>query len=294
VSGKNRSKKDPQSTSYLQYDDEKMNLYSAWFCPYAQRAWMVLEHCSIPYNYIESLLLNNESNGDHGYTKNPRLLEVNPKGLVPTIELSTESMTELGLNMEDLKDDERITIIDKAFVVKESIVCMEFIQSISRLRIQNRSDIIPETFFVLDAKKLDEKVCSVFYKVLMMPSLDEQKSAYESFANGISEFIGEVKPDGFYKSETPTIVDFTIMPWLLRLFVLNVYRPTLSMKDYIGAEKNYLLESYIERMKKLDAVQKTMWSDNNAMIEVYRTYAEGTATSKVAKAVRSGGNAHDV
>ena len=30
-----------------------MKLYSAWYCPFAQRAWMALEHKGIDFDYVE-------------------------------------------------------------------------------------------------------------------------------------------------------------------------------------------------------------------------------------------------
>jgi glutathione S-transferase len=32
---------------------ETMRLYSAWYCPFAQRAWMTLLHKGMPFEYIE-------------------------------------------------------------------------------------------------------------------------------------------------------------------------------------------------------------------------------------------------
>ena len=30
-----------------------MKLYNAWYCPFAQRAWMALEHKGIDFEYVE-------------------------------------------------------------------------------------------------------------------------------------------------------------------------------------------------------------------------------------------------
>ena len=61
-----------------------LKFYSAWFCPYAQRAWIALEHTGVPFERIEALKLNEDRNS---YWKDDRLLAVNPKGLVPTLTL---------------------------------------------------------------------------------------------------------------------------------------------------------------------------------------------------------------
>lgn len=271
-----------------------INFYSAWFCPYAQRAWMALEHYQIPYNTIESLIVKDDQNkGDHGYEKNSRLVELNPKGQVPTLELTTEIIKELGMKIEDVEGDERVNVVDQSFVVKESMICMEFIRKIAQITGSDKPDLIPDETLLSDAKKFDEKICSSFYKILMKPTIDEQNDEYENFANGISEYVDYVQNDGFFKSQSPTVVDYAIIPWILRDVVLRHYRPRLQMEKVIGKVKFDRLKSYIERMKNLDSVRKTLWTDDDTMLQVYRRYADGTAQSQVGQAVRDGKNAHD-
>jgi glutathione S-transferase len=55
-----------------------LKLYSGWFCPFVQRVWAVLEEKNIPYQYIEV----------NPYDKPPSLLALNPRGLVPTLEVA--------------------------------------------------------------------------------------------------------------------------------------------------------------------------------------------------------------
>eukprot|EP00438_Fugacium_kawagutii_P028710 Skav229184 [mRNA] locus=scaffold1004:268023:268682:- [translate_table: standard] len=62
-----------------------LEFFSAWFCPYAQRAWIALEHHGLKYSKVEGLLPDAPGQDFKGYKKHPRLLELNPKGLVPTL-----------------------------------------------------------------------------------------------------------------------------------------------------------------------------------------------------------------
>merc|ERR1712080_594393 len=66
-----------------------IKFYSAWFCPYAQRTWIALNHLGLAYELIESL----EHSGN-GYIKNKTLLQLNPKGLVPTLNVDNEVVVE--------------------------------------------------------------------------------------------------------------------------------------------------------------------------------------------------------
>ncbi|OCT45573.1 hypothetical protein CLCR_01761 [Cladophialophora carrionii] len=40
--------------------DEPITLYSGWFCPFVQRAWITLEEKNIPYKYVEINPYNKE------------------------------------------------------------------------------------------------------------------------------------------------------------------------------------------------------------------------------------------
>ncbi len=55
--------------------DHSLKLYGGWFCPFVQRAWVVLEEKKIPHQYIEI----------NPYHKAPEFLALNPRGLVPTL-----------------------------------------------------------------------------------------------------------------------------------------------------------------------------------------------------------------
>jgi len=53
-----------------------LEFFSAWFCPYAQRAWIALEHHGLKYNKVEGLLPDAPGQDFKGYKKHPRLLEL--------------------------------------------------------------------------------------------------------------------------------------------------------------------------------------------------------------------------
>ena len=55
-------------------------LLSAWFCPYAQRAWIAIEHKQVPYHLREVMSIAPDN---ISYIKKPQLLEFSPNGMVP-------------------------------------------------------------------------------------------------------------------------------------------------------------------------------------------------------------------
>ena len=52
-------------------------LHCAWFCPYAQRSWIALRHKGVDFEYKEQ----------DPYDKSPEWLAINPRGLVPALQI---------------------------------------------------------------------------------------------------------------------------------------------------------------------------------------------------------------
>ena len=50
-------------------------LYSAWFCPFAQKSWIAMLHKKVDFEYREQ----------NPYDRTPEWLAINPRGLVPVL-----------------------------------------------------------------------------------------------------------------------------------------------------------------------------------------------------------------
>jgi len=174
---------------------------------------------------VESLAVKqDQSKGSHGYEKNPRLLELNPKGLVPTLALPSELTKDVVLKDRELKR------VDDFIVLTESIDCIEFLNAMAGKNGGSTHDLIPVPSLISDAHQMNQNICSTFYRVLMKPTKEEQKEAFDFFASSIADFLQDVQDDGFYKSTSPTIVDFTVIPWILRIPLLQHYRPMFKLE----------------------------------------------------------------
>ena len=236
-----------------------LKFYSAWFCPYAQRTWIALNHLKVKYELTESLKITQ----DGAYEKNADLLKLNPKGLVPTLH------------------------VPNGEVVVESIDTLEYLNK----KYNNESTDFVTPKLVEEAHKMNKIVCSPFYLILMKPEESEREEAWHNFTQGLEKFTEGVVDGGFFNSATHmNIVDVTVFPWAVRLSVLQHYRGK-QLDTSLPWVKNFM--AWRDRMLACEAVSATV-ADDTKLLAAYARYAEGSAKSKVGDAVRAGNNAHDV
>lgn len=231
--------------------DSKIKFYTSWFCPYAQRAWITLEHHQLDYERIEAY---------DGTQKIPRLLELNPKGQVPTMEFSKSMVDELTqVETRHMKE------INGVLALTESMNCIKILNSMARKGAT--PDLITEASLLTAADKFDQNICGKFMKILAAPTEADRRDAYVSFATSIAEYTEMIKEGGFYGSNDLTIVDVTTVPLLLRIFVLDNYRPEYKLGDYMSEACLQKFSSYMERVKELPAVKHTLWKGEEGMIQ---------------------------
>ena len=250
----------------------KIRFYSAWFCPYAQRAWMVLNNLGISYTRIESLEIDEAS---HAYKKNSRLLEINPKGLVPTLEVFESGLSDRGENV-DLNGT-------PPHVVIESIDVMKYLYEYTG-KVMTASEIS-------DANRANVLVCSPFYRCLIKQVKEEQVEAWNDLTSGLEQFVKDIGDRKFYKNNTANIVDFTVYPWAFRLYVLEEFRGFHLDQSLPWVQ---LFIGWKERMEnEVTGVKETL-PDKSKLLQSYERYANATAKSLVGNAVKAGKEAHDI
>eukprot|EP00397_Hematodinium_sp_SG-2012_P037460 GEMP01040603.1.p1 GENE.GEMP01040603.1~~GEMP01040603.1.p1 ORF type:complete len:246 (-),score=53.52 GEMP01040603.1:1069-1806(-) len=237
---------------------------SAWFCPYAQRAWIALNHHRIPYTLIESLEVV-----PGGYRKAPLLLEKNPNGLVPTI------------------------IDDKKRTIYESLLCVEYVDELAKDSDTAPSllpgDAMERANLRLKANWANKHLCSPFYKVLMPTGTREEsfKLLMEDIRTFAKEIVGP-----YYLGEQLSIVDIAAFPWAMRMFILEEF----FGEQYRLSPSDPTLIPFLQwknSVAALDAVKTTI-GKNEDYVTVYERYRDNCAGSKVADAVMAGKQAHDI
>ncbi|CAE8623740.1 unnamed protein product [Polarella glacialis] len=253
---------------------EPWKFLSAWFCPYAQRAWIALNHHKIPFEYIEALTLKLEPGQTlkdaKGYEKHELLLKHHPSGLVPTIVDADESMP----------------------AVYDSLVCVEFADDLAPCG----KPLLPkDPVFRAEAKLwaawADKNIASPFYSTLVPKEQERRLEGYNKLRDGLRKFQATMKGD-FFLGGDMSIVDIAALPWCYRTFTCSIIE-TYRGPDFTFDRQEFApLLRWLDRCLALDSVKSTL-PESAALVDTYKRYADGTAESKVGAAVRAGKAAHD-
>ena len=271
----------------------KPHLYymSAWFCPFAHRATLALEHHAdhVTWEWIEALgwekrrATDDALQTDHEnwyHFKAPELMKHNPLGMVPTL-VSEATFTE-DASKGPVKPP-----------VRESLIAIEFVDE---LVAGGDTPIMPSCPYErakmrVAADVVNKKVCSKYYHVLVRQDPAEQREGFEALVAGLDEFGSELAGGPFYGGrDSPGLVDYALFPWAHRLPVFVHYRgDEYSIPRNTPGLRAYY--AWLDAMHALPRVKKTCppWDDYLSHIG---RYADGSARSKVANAVRDGRDAH--
>ena len=270
----------------------KLTYYSAWFCPFAHRATLALSrHLSfVQYEWVESLgwekraktkeeIRTKHENWYH--YKSPDLLRANPLGMVPTI-----------------KDE-------KGNVITESIVCIQYIDEIVN---GGNEPILASTPHEranerVMADFVAKTVCSKYYSVLVRQDEEEQMEAFREIEKAIEKFathlVDDIDNDNddrkgpFFNGRlTPGLVDLTLFPWAWRLPVFETHRDQRFKIDPSKSPGFMKYTRWLRAMCSRDDVLRTLPNWEEYLQHITR-YADGSARSKVANAVRDGRGAHE-
>lgn len=252
---------------------------SAWFCPYAQRAWIALNHHRVPYEKIEALTLKlapGETLKDaKGYEKHPLLLKHHPGGLVPTIVDSLEQQP----------------------AVYDSLICVQFADELASAKAEPGAalllprDPVERARARMWADWVDKNVSSPFYSVLVPKDPERRKSGFEKLREGLLKFQSNLSGP-FFLGKNLSIVDIAAIPWAFRIFTCSAFERYRGPELTLNRQEFGPLLKWLDACLALESVSETL-PDKEKLIDTYQRYADGTAESKVADAVRAGKNAND-
>jgi len=182
------------------------------------------------------------------------LLKKNPKGLVPVL--------------IDRRGEEEV-------VVYESLIVVEYVDEV----FETSPKILPGSASQranarMWTDMLNNTICSNFYTLLMKQDEASQKDAADKIFSGLRKFSRHCVGPYFY-GENLSIVDITIAPWMVgaRMGVLKQYRGFEVPKTEEYTKYWAWYEAIISRPS---FIATSSDEDLQAMIDVYKPYAEGT------------------
>ncbi|KAF8841723.1 glutathione S-transferase [Paxillus ammoniavirescens] len=226
---------------------QDLTFWSGWFCPFNQRVWIALEEKGIPYQYKEV----------NPYKKEKHFLELNPKGLVPTIEY-------------------------KGKALYESLVLCEFLEEAYQ---SYKPSLLPADPYERARVRIwidhtSKNILPAWQRLLMAQDKEKEDAARQELYEGQKKLADQVKGP-YFLGEEFSLVDVANAPWALREYILVEHR------GYNPEGAGAKWKAYTERLSERDSVIKTT-SDPGKLQVIYDRYLRDEAQSEAAKAIRAG------
>lgn len=184
----------------MQHPEKIPTLHAAWYCPFAQRAWLSLTHKDIPFNYVEV----------DPYEKTDDWMTLSRgHGQVPVL--------------VDAKDDGTETAVPDSLRVVEYID--ERFAGHGPSLFPKTPEGRAEARYWLDY--IGRRVIPYLYRFLKAPNgSDTGAEARDVFEKNLGVLVDAMHSDGpFFFGADPGVVDFALAPFMLRVdLILSHYR----------------------------------------------------------------------
>ncbi|XP_046580722.1 glutathione S-transferase U20-like [Haliotis rubra] len=227
-----------------------VKLFSSWFCPFAQRAWLALLEKGVEFEYNEI----------DPYNKTKEFLTINPRGLVPVI-------------------------VNDGKCVYESAVCIEYVDEAW----PDGPSLLPKDPYEraqarIWADFITKKIVPKFYMALQRQTRPEQEEAMEAILTALIELSGAMSTEGpFFGGQNFGLVDIMLVPFTIRFEILSHYRSfAVPQTDTFARFRRWM-----EACHARDSVKATL-STKEKYIAIYKRYENNSAQTEVADAIRKG------
>jgi glutathione S-transferase len=218
-----------------------------------------LEEKRIPYQYIEV----------NPYHKPQSLLDLNPRGLVPTLQYQNKPLYESAVLCQFLEDaypeNKPHLLPGDAYEKARTRIWADFVTS----------RIIPS-----------------FHRFLQHQGQEGLREKQLEFLGYIKEFTKEMDKEGpYFLGEEFSLIDVIIAPWAVRLWIFDHFKGGLGIpeKGHGGDDEEVWARwrKWFSAVEDRDSVKKTT-SETEHYLPIYQKYAEDRAQSELAKATRAG------
>ncbi|KAH8704200.1 glutathione S-transferase [Talaromyces proteolyticus] len=260
--------------------EQSVKLYAGWFCPFGmlsqiQRVWLALEEKQIPYQYIEV----------NPYDKPDSLLKLNPRGLVPT------------LQVPDPKDS------SSPKPLYESNIVLEYLEEAFP---DNKPHFLPKDPYEKARARIwidyvTSRVIPAFHRFLQyQPGPNDSKGdavtgldkLRAEFRDHLKTWIKEADPEGpYFLGKDLSLPDLVLAPWAVRLWVFEEYKGGLGLPAEGSGGVDELVwqrwRKWLKAVESRKSVQQTT-SEKQHYLPIYKRYVDNVAQSELAKATRAG------
>lgn len=251
-----------------------VQLFSSWFCPYAQRAWVALEEADVDYHWheIQPYLLNDRGEP----TKHPKSIEqkaaefpefvlCSPTGLVPALMLSPPPA---------------------AGAVPRVNESLDVVDYVDRHYAHGRMGTV-EPAVRRGIAVVEKSILPCFYKLLMEQEQVKRDAAIAALLDGLLKWVAARPTDAaqsgpFFLGRRFSAADIALLPWFpQRLeWIAGSYRGFQLPDTRLFRP----LVHFSKAVRSRPSVQRTI-VDRQRLVANYSYYADGSATSTVAKTI---------
>lgn len=233
-----------------------MKFYSAWYCPFAQRAWMALLYKNIDFEYVE----------------------VDPYEKAPDWMLISRGVGQVPVVIDGVDTDREITVPDSIRILE--YIDMQFPNAVSLYPQTNQG--MANTKFLVDFQ--GREIIPYMYRFLKAePNSDTARDARRHLEHGLEKFAADMVDEGpFFAGNVAGAVDIAFAPFALRIeYLLSFYR------DYTLPLSGHNWERYHEwwqALRTFPPLVKTSTDQPQYMerlLEFYRPYSEGGGQTDV-------------
>jgi glutathione S-transferase len=228
-----------------------LTLYSAWYCPFAQRAWMTLLHKGIAFDYNEV----------DPYESSDWWLEISRgRSTVPVVVVPAED------------GGPSLTVVDSTRVVEYLDERSPDSDPLFAADLATRTE---QRFWV---DHINERIVPHLYGLLRPADAGEQQDASrKALLDGLEAFANALSEQGpFFAGTKMTAIDLLMIPFAYRIdALLGHYRGFAVPAD---GETWQRYARWFEHMCQLEAFKATSTDHDDyrgRLIEKYRPFSEG-------------------
>jgi glutathione S-transferase len=253
--------------SRMAVENPDLILFSSWFCPFAQRAWIAAEETGVNYKWVEINPYQVDQNESGGYTKKalsldekeqifPDFIDSSPRGLVPSIQHDNKGLW-------------------------ESLPVAEYIDAIFGGRsLVPRDDPYTVAQIQIWCAHCTDRIQPSYYRALVAQDPTVEAQHVQQFYQECRALANAMSDKGpFFLGDDFSLVDLALAPFWQRFICVGGHYFGLTFPDEPAFDR---LALWWEATSSRPSVANTICCEAR-LISTYSDYSKGHATSDLAK-----------